>query len=45
MKGTFPPKANKIVIDWAKEYKEELLESWKQAENNIPPNKIPGADK
>ncbi len=45
MNGIFPPKANKIVTDWANEYKEELLESWEQAKHNMPPNKIPGADR
>ena len=45
MKGLFPPKANKIVTEWAGQHKEELLESWSQVKNNISPNKIPGADR
>ena len=45
MNGKLPPKAKKIIVEWANEYREELLESWQRAKNNLPPYKIPGADK
>ena len=42
--GKFPPRAEKIVSEWAQEYQKELLEDWDLASNNKPLRKIPGAD-
>lgn len=42
--GKFPKKAEKIISEWANEYKKELLEDWELSIKNEPLRKIPGAD-
>ena len=44
MAGKLPPKAEKIVIEWAKEYRFELMNNWNLMEKGKPLHKIPGAD-
>ena len=34
------PRALGLVIEWAAQHKEELMEDWNLAKNNQPPKKI-----
>ncbi len=43
--GKFPPKGEKIIREWAKEYKENLLEVWNLMRTEKPFKKVPGADR
>ena len=40
----FPPRAAKLVKEWALEHQSELLENWKRIEQDQALFKIPGAD-
>ena len=40
LEGRIPPRALGLVIEWASEHQEELLEDWKLAKSNQPPKKI-----
>jgi hypothetical protein len=40
----FPPRAAKLVKEWALEHQSELLENWKRIELDQTLFKIPGAD-
>ena len=44
LKGKFPSKASKLVSDWAKERKTELLDNWKTMREEGYYKLIPGAD-
>lgn len=39
-KGSLPPKALALVIEWASQHQEELLENWDLCRNEKQPNKI-----
>lgn len=38
--GTMPRRALALVLEWASEYRAELLENWKLCEQNQSPKKI-----
>lgn len=40
LEGRIPPRALGLVMEWALEHQEELLEDWELARNNQPPKKI-----
>ncbi|MGM8930217.1 DUF4160 domain-containing protein [Salinicola halophyticus] len=40
MEGKLPKRALAMVLEWAVEHRQELLEDWKQAEQHLPLNKI-----
>ncbi len=40
MQGTMPRRALALVLEWASEYRAELLEDWKLCEQNQTPKKI-----
>ena len=42
--GNLPKNAEKIVEEWARQYKEDLLKNWERMRKGLPPFKIPGAD-
>lgn len=39
--GIMPKRALALVLEWASEHREELLEDWKLCEQNQSPTKIP----
>ncbi len=39
-KGSLPPKAFALVMEWAIQYKEELQNAWNMASSGIKPGKI-----
>jgi hypothetical protein len=39
--GSFPPRALRLVLDWAALHKAELLENWDLARQGKPLNRIP----
>ncbi len=41
LKGYFPPKAVKLIREWASQNKQALLENWELAQKNLPLNWIP----
>ena len=45
IKGKFPRGAEKIVSNWARQYRKELLECWALARLRKIPKRIKGADK
>lgn len=40
MEGYIPPRALGLVVEWAAQHKEELLNNWELARLNQAPNKI-----
>ena len=40
MRGSLPPKAHSLVIEWASKHREELMNDWELAKANITPEKI-----
>lgn len=38
--GKLPPRALGLVVEWASNHQEELMNNWNSARNNTPPNKI-----
>jgi len=40
MEGRISPRALGLVIEWAAQHKDELLNNWELAKNNQTPNKI-----
>lgn len=40
IKGTMPRRALALILEWASEHREELLEDWKLCEQYQAPNKI-----
>ena len=38
--GYIPPRALGLVIEWASQHKDELLNNWELAKTNQPPKKI-----
>ena len=40
MEGHIPPRALGLVVEWATQYKKELLNNWELARLNQAPNKI-----
>lgn len=44
LQGHLPTRATRIIQEWAKEYRVELLDNWSKARNLEPLNRIPGAD-
>ena len=40
MEGDISPRALGLVVEWAAQHKDELLNNWKLAKNNQAPNKI-----
>ena len=42
--GELPKRAENIVREWSKNYKQNLLDDWDLMRKGRPPHKIPGAD-
>ncbi len=42
--GSLPPKAAKIVKQWALDHYDELMANWQRCEDMVPLELIPGAD-
>lgn len=40
IRGYLPGKALILVIEWALQHKEELMQDWELSRNNLQPNKI-----
>lgn len=40
LEGHLPPRALGLVIEWASQHKNELLQNWELAKNNQTPRKI-----
>lgn len=40
IKGAMPRRALALVLEWASQHRQELLEDWKLCEQNQPPKKI-----
>ena len=40
LEGKIPPRTLGLVIEWASQHQEELLQDWFLAKNNQPPKKI-----
>ena len=40
LEGQFPPRALGLVIEWATQHREELLENWVRAQSHRPLQKI-----
>jgi hypothetical protein len=40
LKGSFPPRALGLVIEWAFQYRDELKMNWELAEKHFPLKKI-----
>ena len=40
LEGSIPPRALGMVIEWAAQHKQDLLNDWQLAKNNQPPQKI-----
>lgn len=38
--GSLPPRALGLVVEWATQHREELLEDWERAGRHIPLSKI-----
>ena len=45
MAGVFPKAGERIIRDWAKTYKEQLLENWELTKTKGKFKKIKGADR
>lgn len=42
--GTLPPKAARLVRQWALDHREALMANWHRGEDLLPMEMIPGAD-
>ena len=40
LEGKLPPKVLGLVVEWATQHQDELLEDWRLAQNFEPPNPI-----
>jgi len=40
LEGSIPPRALGLVIEWASQHQQDLLNDWQLAKNNQPPHKI-----
>lgn len=40
--GRMPPRVKSLIIEWACLHREELMEDWNLAQQQIPPHKIKG---
>ncbi|MEW6620020.1 MAG: DUF4160 domain-containing protein [bacterium] len=40
LEGKIPPRSLGLVVEWASQHQEELLQDWELAKNNQPPKKI-----
>jgi hypothetical protein len=40
LRGEFPPRAERLVLEWAVLHKQELLENWERARQRQPLNRI-----
>lgn len=40
LEGSLPPRALGLVVEWASQHKQALLDDWRLAKNNQPPVKI-----
>ena len=40
LEGHLPPRALGLVIEWASQHKNELMQNWELAKNNQAPKKI-----
>ena len=40
LEGQFPPRALGLVVEWASQHQEDLLDNWELAKNNKPIKKI-----
>jgi hypothetical protein len=40
LEGNVPPRALGLVIEWAAQHQQNLLDDWQLAKNNQPPQKI-----
>lgn len=40
LEGRIPPRALGLVIEWASQHQEELLQNWELARRNLPLNKV-----
>lgn len=40
LEGHLPPRALGLVIEWASQHKNELMQNWELAKNNHAPKKI-----
>lgn len=40
LEGNISPRALGLVMEWAAQHKDELVEDWELAKNNTPPKKI-----
>ena len=40
LEGRIPPRALGLVMEWASQHQNELLQNWELAKNNQPPEKI-----
>ncbi len=38
--GSLPPRALGLVVEWASQHREELMNNWREARNNRPLGKI-----
>ena len=38
--GKISPRALGLIMEWPTQHKEELIEDWELAKQNLPPNKI-----
>lgn len=41
VRGEFPPRALRLVLEWAELHKQELLEDWERARRREPLERIP----
>ncbi|WP_133510217.1 DUF4160 domain-containing protein [Candidatus Thiosymbion oneisti] len=44
LEGKIPPRALKMVKEWASRHQQELMRAWKLAQGNKPPEKISPLD-
>ncbi len=42
--GRLPPKVEKLVREWVLARQGKLLDNWQRGRNNLPFQKVPGAD-
>lgn len=40
IKGKFPNRASRLVLEWLNLHRDELLESWSRIQSGEPPHKI-----
>jgi hypothetical protein len=42
MRGSMPPKARGLIVEWAAIHEAELFEAWQRAEASLPLEEIEG---